>query len=167
MYTIYTNNFAVTSAGQYAARYRYYETPIDEIPLTQLFVTALLSRSSYLGQCRRHSECRARFRSYVAAGIRGQRIAQCIVVASCRGEINVKAVLRERQAIAEGGKKSKENKGTGKKWGDLLGKSWPITMVHSLLPSRYRRSSLVSASPARFNNLSSNGLAIDRRLAGV
>lgn len=86
------NNLAITSARSYTARYRYYEIPIDEIPLTQLFVTALLSiilsrtmqaafgTSRVIPRLRRRRNTRA-------------SIAQCIVVASCCDEINVIPVL--------------------------------------------------------------------------
>jgi len=98
------NDLAVTSP---ILRNHYRRNPVDTVVRNRVILAIILSRTmqTVFGMSRAISKLRRRRNTRAS-------IAQCIVVASCRDEINVTPASCEWQAI---GQNNKENKGTRKK----------------------------------------------------
>lgn len=102
------NNLTVTSVGRYTVlilRNPYRWNPVDTVVRNRVTLAIVLSRTmqAAFGTSRAISKLRRRRNTRAS-------IAQCIVVTSCRGEINVRAALREPQAIREKKRKTKERR---------------------------------------------------------
>lgn len=87
----------------------YRRNPVDTVVRNHVILAIILSRTMQAAFGTSRAIPRKPRRGNTRASI-----AQCIVVASCRGEINVTPAPWEWQAIGRKKKERKENKGTGK-----------------------------------------------------
>lgn len=110
----YINDLAATSP----ILRNHYWNPVDTVVRNRVILAIVLSRimQTAFGMSRAISKLRRRRNTRVS-------IVQCIVVASCHGEINVTPASWWWQAI---GQNNKENKGTRKKSRETAAEQLPL-----------------------------------------